>query len=423
MFKKLSITFSLMLAGSTFLAACGDNTNEEVNLGNESEENSNAESEAEDIEPVHIMTTLYPIEDFANRIGGDLVEVDNMVPVGADAHTFEPTANQMIEVAEAELFIYNGAGFEGFAESIKDTVESHDVEIVKATDGIELIDYHHDHSHDHDHNDDHGHEDNDHDHNDDHGHEDNDHNHDHNDDHGHEDNDNNHDHNDNHGHEDNDHNHDHNDNHGHEDNDHNHDHNDNHGHEDNDHNHDNNDDHGHDHDHGDEDPHVWLDPIRSIELAENIKNALIEARPDGEEEFTANFEELKAELETLDEEFMEMADNKAKDTIIVSHAGYGYWEDRYSIHQIGIAGISPTNEPSIQQIQEVIAHMEENDINYVMFEQNIPTNIAETVREEADAEDLWLHNLEALTEEDIENGEDYFSLMRQNIEVLETALH
>ncbi|SER48352.1 metal ABC transporter solute-binding protein, Zn/Mn family [Salipaludibacillus aurantiacus] len=387
MFKKLSITFSLMLAGSTFLAACGENTNEEVNLGNESDGNNNAETEAEDIEPVHIMTTLYPIEDFVNRIGGELVEVDNMVPVGADVHTFEPTANQMIEVAEAELFIYNGAGFEGFAESIKDTVESHDVEIVKATDGIDLIDYHHDH--------------------------------------GHEANDDNHDHNDDHGHEANDHNHDHNDDHGHEANDHNHDHNDDHGHEDNDDNHDHNDDHGHDHDHdyGDEDPHVWLDPIRSIELAENIKNALIEARPDGEEEFTANFEDLKAELETLDEEFMEMADNKTKDTIIVSHAGYGYWEDRYGINQLGIAGISPTNEPSIQQIQEVIALMEENDINYVMFEQNIPTNIAETVREEADAEDLWLHNLEALTEEDIENEEDYFSLMRQNIEVLETALH
>ncbi|PYZ94376.1 ABC transporter substrate-binding protein [Salipaludibacillus keqinensis] len=401
MYKKSSITFAVILAFSTFLAACGNENNNE-DLNSAENENNNGNSEAiEDIEKVNIMTTLFPIEDFANRIGGEHVNVENMVPVGADAHTFEPTANQMIEVADADLFIYNGADFEGFADSVKDAVSDHDVQTLEATEGLDLLEYEHNH-----------------DHNDEHSHEDNEHNHDHNDEHSHEDNEHNHDHNDEHNHEDNEQNHDHNDEHNHEDNDHNNEHN----HDDNNHNHDHNDENNHDHDHGDYDPHVWLDPIRSIEYAENIKNALIDVRPEAEEEFNSNFEQLKSELEELDEEFQNMADEKVKDTIIVSHAGYGYWEDRYNIHQIGIAGLSPTNEPSIQQIQEVISHMEENEINYVMFEQNIPTNIAETVREEAGAEELWIHNLEALTEDDVENEEDYFSLMRQNIETLEEAL-
>ncbi|WP_416149578.1 metal ABC transporter solute-binding protein, Zn/Mn family [Salipaludibacillus sp. HK11] len=416
MFKKISIIFAMMLVLSVFMVACGnENENENENETETStEENNNQEENeevTEELETVTVKTTLYPIENFTNRIGGDHVQVENIVPIGADAHTFEPTANQMIEVAEADLFIYNGADFEGFADSIIDAVANHDVMVLEATDGLDLIGYDHD---------DHGHEEND-DHDHDHGNND-EHNHDHgnNDDH---DNDhgNNDEHNHDHGNND-EHNHDHenNDEHNH---DHDHEHNDdNHGHEENnDHGH-NDDGHDHDHDHGDQDPHVWLDPIIAIDYANNIKHALIDLRPEGEEEFTANFEELKLELEELDEEFQTMADEKVKDTIIVSHAGYGYWENRYDIHQAGIAGLSPTNEPSIQQIQSVISLMEENDLNYVMFEQNIPTNYAETVREEAGAEELWIHNLEALTDEDIENDEDYFSLMRHNIEMLEQAL-
>jgi zinc transport system substrate-binding protein len=365
-------TFSLVLA------ACGDNSD---NVSTENDETG--DNAIEEIETIHVKTTLYPLEDFTNRIGGEFVEVDNIVPIGADAHTFEPTANQMIEVAEADLFIYNGADFEGFADSIKDTVASHDVTILTASEGIDLISYDHDHTHDHDHEENH-------DHNDDHSHE-HEEDHDHNNDHAH-------DHENNHNESD------------HED----HAHNDNEG---------NHSEEAHNHSHGDQDPHVWLDPIRSIQLAENIKEALIDINPEEQETFEANFETLKKELEELDEELQTMADKAERGTIVVSHAGYGYWEDRYGIEQIAIAGLSPSNEPSIQQIQNTITIMEDNDINYVMFEQNIPTNIANTVKDEVGAEDVWLHNLEVLTEEDIENNEDYFSLMRRNIEALETGLN
>ncbi len=341
---------------SVFLVACGeeqDDTERDQTYGEEANEES--------ADPLHVYTTLFPLEDFANRIGGEHVEVENIIPPGTDAHTFEPTAQKMISVAEGDLFVYNGAGFEGFADMIDDVLDGENVEILEAVNGIDLIDFDHEHSHDHSHEEDeHGHDE------------------------------------------------------GHD-----------HSHEEDEHGHDEGHDHGHEedeHDHGDKDPHVWLDPIRAIDLAENIKEALVELRPEGKENFEENFEDLKAELEILDEEFQEMADNKGQDTIIVSHAGYGYWDERYGIHQIGIAGLSPSNEPSIQQVQEAIEFAEENNINYVMFEQNIPTKVAETVREQIGAEDLWLHNLEALTEEDSEKDEDYFSLMRRNIDMLHSAL-
>jgi zinc transport system substrate-binding protein len=391
--KKTTISFAVLSA--VFLTACGAGNDEgnqtENNAANNASEENEAQASSED--SVTIKTTLFPLEDFAEKIGGDAVEVENIVPLGADAHTFEPSSNQVIEISEADLFIYNGAGFEGFVEQIKDTASSQDVEMLEAAEGIDLIGYNHGHD---DENNDHGHDDNNHGHNDennDHGHDDNNHGHnDENNDHGHDDN--------NHGHND-------------ENND--------HGHDDNDHGHnDENNDHGHDH--GEGDPHVWLDPERAGELAENIKEALIDLRPEEEEQFTANYEELVSELEDLHEQYSETLADTNKDTIVVSHAGYGYWEEQYDIQQHGIAGLSPENEPSIQQLEETIQLMEDQDLNYVLFEQNIPANIAETVRDEAGAEALELHNLEALTEEDVENGEDYFSLMEKNLETLTTAL-
>ncbi len=157
-------------------------------------------------------------------------------------------------------------------------------------------------------------------------------------------------------------------------------------------------------------------------MAENIKEALVEVNPEESETFENNFEELQQELETLHEEFEAMVEAADKDTFIVSHAGYGYWEQRYGLNQLGISGLSPTNEPSQKQLEEIIQYAEDHDIEYVMFEQNITPQVAEVVQDEVGAEALLLHNLEALVEEDEENEEDYFSLMRRNIENLETAL-
>ncbi|TWI55926.1 metal ABC transporter solute-binding protein, Zn/Mn family [Halalkalibacter nanhaiisediminis] len=376
--KFKSSLFAMLLVLSMILAACG--SNEEAG-----EEQTETEEPAETGEVLELYTTIFPLEDFANKIGGEYVNVTNLVPVGADAHTFEPTAREMINVAEGDAFIYNGAGLEGFVDALIETVEGEGVAIVQASEGIELIDYDDDHSaHSEEGHDDHGHEEEAHD---DHAHEEQGHEEEAHDDHAHEEQ----------GHEEEAH-----DDHAHEEQ----------GHEEGAH-----DAHAHD-----QDPHVWLDPILSISLAESIKDTLIELMPEQEETFTANFEQLKADLEDIDTEFQAMVDAAEKDTFLVSHAGYGYWEERYGLKQVGITGLSPTNEPSQRQLQDIIEFANEYGVNYVMFEQNISTQVAEMVKDEVGAEPLYLHNLEALVEENVQNGEDYLSLMRKNIEALGTAL-
>jgi zinc transport system substrate-binding protein len=180
---------------------------------------------------------------------------------------------------------------------------------------------------------------------------------------------------------------------------------------------------GHDgHNHGDQDPHIWLDPALSIQLAENIKNELVTLKPEAKEEFQKNFETLKADLEQLDKDYAQAIEAAPKKEILVAHAAYGYWEDRYGIEQLSVSGLSPTNEPSQKELKKIVSTAKEHQIKYVIFEQNVKPKIAELVKKEIGADSLTLHNLEALTEKDIKNNEDYFSLMRKNLQTLKTAL-
>lgn len=176
------------------------------------------------------------------------------------------------------------------------------------------------------------------------------------------------------------------------------------------------------HNHGDVDPHVWIDPILAIKLAENIKDSLIELKPEATEDFNANFNTLKMQLEQLNGSFEELIKGKESPKILVSHAGYGYWEKRYGIKQISITGLSSTNEPSQHQLQEIIDNAKASKIKYIIFEQNVTPKVAEIIKNEIDADVLRIHNLSVLTEEDIKNNEDYFSLMEKNIETLKKTL-
>lgn len=335
----MKIKFSIlafMLVLSTFLVACGGKGEQQTYSEEETEK-------TEEKEVIQVYTTIFPLMDFTKKIGGERVDVKNLVPVGADAHSFEPTSKTMVAVSNADLYIYNGLGIEGFADAVAEVLKSGTVKVLKASEGIALNDFDHENEAE-------GHDDTDEDLGDEHEEED------------------------------------------------------------------------HEDQHGEEDPHVWLDPIRSIELAENVKNALVELMPDATEEFESNFIALKQQLEGLDDKFKAMVAEVSRDTIIVSHAGYGYWTDRYNIKQVAISGISPTNEPSIRQLTEIIEYAKAQDINFILFEQNIPTNIAETVRSQVGAEDLWLNNLEGLVQDDVASNEDYFSLMERNIEALRIAL-
>ncbi|ALC89591.1 adhesin [Bacillus sp. FJAT-18017] len=177
------------------------------------------------------------------------------------------------------------------------------------------------------------------------------------------------------------------------------------------------------HEHGDIDPHVWLDPIYAKELAESIKDALSEQKPELRTEFEQNYNELIGELDKLDQSFKETASNAKLNKIIVSHAAFGYWESRYGIEQISIAGMSTSSEPTQKDMEKIIGTINKYGIQYILVEQNVTSKLAETIAAETDAELLKVHNLSTLTDKNIKNKETYFTLMEQNLKTLEKAMN
>lgn len=83
---------------------------------------------------LQVYTSFYAMYDFARTIGGDDVELYNIVPTGTEPHDFEPTAADIAKLNKADVFIYNG-GIDEWAEKVADTLPE-TVSIIRASDLI-----------------------------------------------------------------------------------------------------------------------------------------------------------------------------------------------------------------------------------------------------------------------------------------------
>lgn len=283
---------------------------------------------------ISIYTTVYPLQYFAERIGGDTVSVQSIYPPGADEHTFDPTQKDMMGLADADLFFYIGLGLEGFVDNAEKTMKNEHVKMVPVAETIppHLL------------NEIHG--------------------------------------------------------------------------EENTEEHEEEDEHAH----GQFDPHVWISPQLSIELAASVKDSLIVMVPEKQAEFEKNFESLHEDLVDLDRAFEDMATAAPNKTFFVSHAAFGYIANTYNLEQIAIAGLNSQSEPSQKQLAALVSKAKELDIQYVLFEQNVSSKLTKVIQKELGVESLMLHNLGILTADDIKNKEDYLSLMEYNLETLRIAL-
>lgn len=85
-----------------------------------------------------VLTTIYPLEYLAQRVGGQAVSVVNVVPAGVEPHDWEPSPRDMTAIQRAGLFIYNGAGFEPWAGRVVAALSPGRPVVVDATEGLSL---------------------------------------------------------------------------------------------------------------------------------------------------------------------------------------------------------------------------------------------------------------------------------------------
>lgn len=101
-----------------------------------------------DSNALQVVTTLFPVYDFARSIAGDEAVVTLLLPPGVEAHAFEPRPEDAVKTAKADLFIYTNRLMEPWAEKFVSGLGTTKLTLVDASEGIALSPAEHGHDDD-----------------------------------------------------------------------------------------------------------------------------------------------------------------------------------------------------------------------------------------------------------------------------------
>lgn len=111
---------------------------------------SKVETTGNQEEGIQVVTTFYPVYDFAKQVVGDNGTVHLLVSAGQDSHGYEPTPKDMAAIADADVFIYSTEHMETWVPAVLDTLTDSDVKVIEAAENISFYENEEDHDHEHD---------------------------------------------------------------------------------------------------------------------------------------------------------------------------------------------------------------------------------------------------------------------------------
>ena len=291
-----------------------------------------------------VYTSFYPMYDFAAKVGGDKIDLRNLVPAGTEAHEWEPSPQDIAGLEKADMLIYNGAGMEHWVEKVVESLRNEKLVVLETAHDLELLESGAHHDEDAEHEEEELHEDA--------------------------------------------------------------------------------GEHAedHDHDHGDHDPHVWLSIRRAKQQMQAIERALSELDPANKDYYRINYEQYAMEFDKLDTQYEQTLAPLPRKEIVVAHSAFGYLCHDYGLEQVSARGFSPDAEPTPDAMAAVMEYCKEHDVQVIFFEVLTSPEVAQTIAKQVGARTDVLNPIEGLTKEQADAGEDYLSIMRQNLQALEGAL-
>lgn len=176
--------------------------------------------------------------------------------------------------------------------------------------------------------------------------------------------------------------------------------------------------------HHEYDPHIWLNPQNAIGMVKNIEKELCSIDPQNKEYYQKNAENYIKQLTNLDNEIETTIKESKKNKIAFGGTfAYAYFIQRYNLQYVSAYDSCGENsEPSVTKVKEVIDYMKENDINVIFYQELSAGKIADTISKETGAAKLVFHTIHNASQEEINNGETYISLMQKNLQNLKQAL-
>ena len=251
-----------------------------------------------------IYTSFHAMYDFTKTIAGDAFTVSVLLPQGASAHHWEPSAQDITRLSGAEAFIYHGSGMEHFTKTLRSGLEGRITFIEASADVEPTLGY--------------------------------------------------------------------------------------------------------------ADPHLWLNPMYALRIKETIKEALVHIDPDNAEVFRANFQEAARRLYELDTAFQTAAAGFIRRDIVVSHGAFGHLSHALGIYQRPIEGLHIRMDPTPARMADTITFVQENGVTAIFYDKD--PALAEAVAQATGTRAVMLDTFEGMT------GDDYFTVMWRNLEVLTEAL-
>ena len=312
-----------------------------------------------------VVSTSFPGYDFARAVTKNTnISTKMLVKPGAETHTYEPTPQDIIDIKNADMFVYVGGDSDDWVKKVLKDVDTKKTHVVKLIDLVstvneEIVEGMEDEDHDHDH-------------------EDHDHDHDH------------------------DHEHDHNHSHSH---DHDHDH----------------ESHEHKHDHEEEegpeiDEHVWTSPKKAMEIVKKIAEVASEIDADEKTKINDNAEKYVAEIAQVDKDLHQAIDGKISEIVVADRFPFRYFADEFGLkYAAAFSGCSEQTEASAKTISFLINKVKQDKVKKIYKIELSNGKIAETVSKDTGAEVLELHSAHNVTAEDFSKGVTYVDLMKRNL--------
>lgn len=314
-----------------------------------------------------VVSTSFPGYDFARAVTKNTnISTKMLVKPGAETHTYEPTPQDIIDIKNADMFIYVGGDSDTWVEKILKDVDTKKTHVVKLVDLVSTVEEEivegmedeDEHDHDYDH------VDYDHDHKHDHDHESHEHKHDH-------------------------------------------------------------ESHEHKHDHDEEeegpeiDEHVWTSPKKAMEIVKKIAEVASEIDVAEKNKINDNAEKYVAEIAQVDKDLHQAIDGKISEIVVADRFPFRYFADEFGLkYAAAFSGCSEQTEASAKTISFLINKVKQDKVKKIYKIELSNGKIAETVSKDTGAEVLELHSAHNVTAEDFSKGVTYVDLMKRNLAAL-----
>ena len=165
-------------------------------------------------------------------------------------------------------------------------------------------------------------------------------------------------------------------------------------------------------------PHTWLDPEKVAEEAQIIADKLSELDSANKDTYQKNAQSFSAKAHDLTKKYQPIFEKANQKTFVTQHTAFSYLAKRFGLNQLGIAGISPDQEPTPRQLTEIQEFVKTYKVKTIFTESNASSKVADTLVKSTGVGLKTLNPLEA----DPQNDKSYIENLEENMSILAEEL-